>query len=399
MTAPSISPADAARVPGRRLHLPPADPNASAPLPLDLVLVGAGVNVASRSIARRLFGWKRYPGMAPDICAAVIEDCWTGEFFAGSAGHFKQFWTRDLAMCTPALIRLGHRDRVVRSWSWGLERFQRAGRITTTIFNRRFARDVYAYACDSVPLLLYGLHAAGAEHLVERHHDLLAAEIHRFHDIVFDPALGMARPDGYFSGPRDCMTGRSTVFANTMIALLARLLDDFPRLPNPFRGHDLVGAMWQHHWMGDHFRDSLCRDVPSGDANVWPFFFDVVTDAGMRRHALATLDERGFTRPIPLRYFPTRLAEAELPVPRAATPNYQGDPSWMQLCPAYLRVLATVDRPQMEWHRANVAALIERDRSYLEVYKTDGTPYRGRAFLYQADEGMIWASMFLDLYA
>ena len=64
-----------------------------------------------------------------------------------------------------------------------------------------------------------------------------------------------------------------------------------------------------------------------------------------------------------------------------------------------LRVLATVDRPQMEWHRANVATLIERDRSYLEVYKTDGTPYRGRAFLYQADEGMIWASMFLDLYA
>ena len=57
------------------------------------------------------------------ICAAVIEDCWTGEFFAGSAGHFKQFWTRDLAMCTPALCRLGHGERVVRSWEWGLERF------------------------------------------------------------------------------------------------------------------------------------------------------------------------------------------------------------------------------------------------------------------------------------
>ncbi len=399
MTAPLIRLDDATRVPGRRLHLPPADRNASAPLPLDLVLLGAGINVASRSIARRLFGWKRYPGTATDICAAVVEDCWTGEFFAGSAGHFKQFWTRDLAMCTPALGRLGHRERVVRSWAWGLERFERAGLITTTIFNRRFARDVYSYGCDSLPLLLYGLHAAGAEHLVERHAKLLAKEITRFHEIVFDPALGMARPDGYFSGPRDCMTGRSTVFANTMIALLARLLDDFPSLPNPFRGHDVVGAMWQHHWMGDHFRDSLCRDMPSGDANVWPFFFDVVTDEQMRRLALATLDERGFTRPIPMRYFPTRLPAAELPVPRAVTPNYQGDPSWMQLCPAYLRVLAAVDRPQMEWHRANVAALIERDRNYLEVYRTDGKPYRGRAFLYQADEGMIWASMFLDLYA
>jgi len=398
MTAPRLQLDDTAFVPGRRLHLPPADPNVAAPLPLDLVLLGAGINVGARSIWRRLLGWKRYPGDAPDICAAVIEDCWTGEFFAGSAGHFRQFWTRDLAMCTPALVRLGHRERVVQSWEWGLERFERAGRITTTIFNRRFPRDVYAYACDSLPLLLWGLRASGAEHLVVRHRELLTREIARFHEVVFDAALGMARPDGYFSGPRDCMTGRSTVFANTMIALLERLLDEL-QLPNPLRGHDLGGAMWQHHWMGDHFRDSLCRDVPSGDANVWPFFFEVVTDKQMQKRALATLEERGFARPLPLRYFPTRLPEAELPIPRAATPNYQGDPSWMQLGAAYMRVLGQVDRPLMEWHRGNVAAMIERDRNFLELYTTDGQPYRGRAFLYQADEGMIWASMFLDLYA
>jgi hypothetical protein len=361
-------------VAGRRLHLPPADASESAPLPFDLVLWGAGINVAVRSMWRRLFGWKRYEGSAPEICAAVVEDCWTGRFFAGSAGHFKQFWTRDLAMSTPALCRLGHRDRVVRSWEWGLERFDRAGRITTTIFNGRYPRDVYAYACDSLPLMLWALQRAGAEHLVDRHRAFITREVERFREIVFDPGLGLARTEGYFSGPRDCMTGRSTVFANTMIALLARLLGELG-LPNPFTDHDLVGAMWQHHWMGDHFRDSLCRDIPSGDANV-----------------------RGFTRPLPLRYFPTRLPEAELTVPRLATPNYQGDPSWMQLGAAYLKVLGQVDRPQMEWHRANVAKMIERDRNYLEVYTTDGQPYAGRAFLYQADEGMIWAAMYLDLF-
>jgi hypothetical protein len=360
-------------------------------------LWGAGLNVAARSMWRRLFGWKRYAGSAPEICAAVLEDCWTGRYFAGSAGHFKQFWTRDLAMCTPALCRLGHRDRVLRSWEWGLERFDRAGRITTTIFNGRYPRDVYAYACDSLPLMLWALQRAGAEHLVDRHRAFITREVERFREIVFDPELGMARTEGYFSGPRDCMTGRSTVFANTMIALCARLLGELG-LPNPFQDHDLVGAMWQHHWMGDHFRDSLCRDIPSGDANVWPFFFDVVSDRQMQRRALAILDERGFTRPLPLRYFPTRLPEAELTVPRLATPNYQGDPSWMQLGAAYLKVLGQVDRPQMEWHRANVAKMIERDGNYLEVYTTEGKPYAGRAFLYQADEGMIWAAMFLDLF-
>ena len=378
--------------------LAPADPRRSAPMPFDPVLLAAGAGVARHSIARRLFGWKRHAGSVEAICRAVIEDCWRGDFFAGSAGHFRQFWTRDLAMCTPALCRLGFRDRVVRSWEWGLERFERAGRITTTIFARRFPRDVYAYACDSLPMLLFALEAAGAQHLIARHQALLSREVKRFYETVFDPELGLARPDGYFSGPRDCMTGRSTVFANTMVALLGRLLDRAAGLPRPLAGHDVAAAMRRHHWMGDAFRDSLDRTFPSGDANVWPFFFGIFEDRDMWRSAFGVLEAGGFTSPVPLRYFPRRMPDAELPVPKLFTPNYQGDPSWTQLGPVYMHVLAEIDRPRMERHRANVAALIERDRNYLEIYTPDGKPYRGRAFLYHADEGMIWAAMFLDLY-
>jgi hypothetical protein len=381
----------------RRLVLLPAAADSAAPLPLDPVLLAAGANVAVRSIGRRLFGWKRYPGSVEAICRAAIEDCWTGEFFAGSAGHFKQFWTRDLAMSTPALCRMGFRDRVVASWAWGLERFERAGHVTTTIFNRRFPRDVYAYGCDSLPLLLYGLREAGAEHLVHRHGGLLADAVTHFATTVFDEETGLARADGYFSGPRDCMTGRSTVFANTMIALLGDLLDQLPELPNPFRGHDARGAMMQHLWSGDFFRDSLCREIPSGDANVWPFFFGVFDDPEMQRRAFGTLEARGFTRPIPLRYFERRMPESELPIPKAFTPNYQGDTCWMQLAPAYLRVLEAVDPEQARVHRATMSALIARDQHYLELYTPEGKPYKGRAWLYYADAGMIWAAMFLDL--
>ena len=378
--------------------LPPADARRSAPVPLDPVLLAAGVAVAARSLIRAIFGWKRYPGSVEAICRAVLEDCWTGQYLGGSAGHFRQFWTRDLAMCTPALCRLGLRDRVVSSWAWALERFEAAGRITTTIFARRFPRDVYAYGSDSLPMLLFGLEAAGAEHLVRRHHALISREVTRYYERVFDPELGLARADGYFSGPRDCMTGRSTVFANTMIALLGRLLDRGDGLPRPQAGHDVAREMLRHHWTGDAFRDSLDRTFPSGDANVWPFFFGVFEDREMWRSAFAVLEANGFTDPVPLRYFEKRLPEAELPVPRLFTPNYQGDPSWTQLGPAYLHLLREVDRAKMEGHRGKMAALIERDRNYLELYGTSGKPYRGRAFLYHADEGMIWAAMFLDLY-
>jgi len=362
------------------------------------VLLAAGVGVAVRSALRAIFGWKRYPGSVEAICRAVLDDCWRGDFLAGSAGHFRQFWTRDLAMCTPALLRLGQRDRVIRSWQWGLERFEAAGRITTTIFARRFPRDVYAYACDSLPMLLYALEAAGAEHLIQRHRALLSREVERYYKTVFDPELGLARPDGYFSGPRDCMTGRSTVFANTMIALLGRLLDRIDGLPRPMAGHDVAQGMLRHHWNGDSFRDSLDRTFPSGDANMWPFFFGIFEDREMWRRAFAVLEAGGFTDPMPLRYFQQRLLEAELPVPRLFTPNYQGDPSWTQLGPAYLHLLSEIDRPKMEQHRANMAAMIERDRNYIELYDKGGRPYRGRAFTYHADEGMIWAAMFLDLY-
>jgi hypothetical protein len=381
------------------LQLPPADPNDAAPLPLDLVLMGAGINVAVRSFFRRLFGWRRHRGDAPEICRRVIDSCWTGEFFAGSAGHFKQFWTRDLSMCTPALCRLGRRDQVVQSLAWGLERFEKAGRITTTIFNRRFPRDVYAYASDSLPMLLFALRTADAPHLIDRHRALLTREIARYVEKVFDPELGMARADGYFSGPRDCMTGRSTVFANTMLALLIKVLDGDGRLPNPLAGHDLAARIVRHYWTGDYFRDSLDRELPSGDANLWPFFFDVLDDPEMKRRAFSTLETRGFTRPVPLRYFERRLPEAELPIPRFFTPNYQGDPSWTQLGPAYLHQLATVDRPKMEEHRAAMARFIERDGNYLELYNPDGRPYSGRALFYHCDQGMIWAAMFLDLYS
>ncbi len=370
------------------------------PFPLDPVLISAGAGVLRRSVFRRLFGWKRYPGSVEAICHQAVEDCWNGEFFAGSAGHFRQFWTRDLAMCTPALVRLGHRERVLRSWEWALERFERARRVTTTIFARRFPRDVYDYGCDTLPLLLHGLIASGAERLIDTHRALISREVLRYAEQVFDPETGLVRTKGYFSAPRDCMTGQSTVFSNAMLAFLAKTLEGLPSLPNPFSGLDIGKTVRARFWTGEYFRDALDNDLPSGDANVWPFHLGIFgpDDLEMKRRAFATLDARGFCDPIPLRYFERRLPERELPVPRWFTPNYQGDTSWTQNGPIYLRLLREVDEWAFLRLRKDCAAFIERDRNYLEVYQPDGRPYRGRAGLYACDEGMIWASMFLDLW-
>ena len=85
-------------------------------------------------------------------------------------------------------------------------------------------------------------------------------------------------------------------------------------------------------------------------------------------------------------------------MPRVFTPNYQGDPSWMQLCPMYIAELRAIDPARARSLRDRVAGVIEVDGNYLELYERDLRPYTGRARLYHADEGMIWAALFLDLF-
>lgn len=370
------------------------------PFPIDPVLIAAGAAVVARSLRRAVRGWKRYEGDARAICRAVLEDCWNGTYLAGSAGHFRQFWTRDLSFCTPALMRLGMHDRVTSSLAWALPIFEARGGVCTTIFADRYARDVYDFASDSLPMLLFALREAGADDLVDRHRAFLGREVERYVRRVLDPELGLARPEVYFSAPADCVRARSTTFTNTMLALLEQLLAGEPRLPNPLAGADIAGRLVGSHWTGTHFRHALDHDEPSGDGNLFPFFFRILGDDDDRYRgpALRTLEDHGFSEPIPLRYFERRTPSDELLVPRMFTPNYQGDTIWMQLCPLYLSELRAIDPDRARRLRDRVARVIEIDGNYLELYDRDLRPYTGRAGLYQADEGMIWAALFLDLY-
>lgn len=390
------------RAPGQDSAPPPSGRSARerVPFPIDPVLIGAGAAVVARSLRRAVRGWKRHVGDARSICRAVLEDCWNGTYLAGSAGHFCQFWTRDLSFCTPALIRLGMRDRVLSSLAWALPIFEARGGVCTTIFANKYARDVYDFASDSLPMLLFALREAGADDLVERHRDFLGREVERYVQRVLDPELGLARPEVYFSAPADCVRARSTTFTNTMLALLEQLIAAEPRLPNPLAGADIAGRLVGSHWTGSYFRHALDHEEPSGDGNLFPFFFRIFGDDDDRYRgpALRSLEELGFSEPIPLRYFERRNPSAELPVPRMFTPNYQGDTIWMQLCPLYLSELWTIDADRARRLRDRVARVIEIDGNYLELYDRDLRPYTGRAGLYQADEGMIWAALFLDLY-
>ncbi len=165
--------ASSRRPPANACSLPPADPREAAPLPFDGVLLAAGVNVAARSIWRGLFGWKRYDGSVEAICRAVLEDCWTGQVLRRVGGAL------------PAVLDARSRDvhagavqpRLPRARGLVVGMGARAVRARGAHDARRSStgaspRDVYAYACDSLPLTLFALRAADCDYLIDRHREL-----------------------------------------------------------------------------------------------------------------------------------------------------------------------------------------------------------------------------------
>jgi hypothetical protein len=357
-----------------------------------------------RSIRRGRAGPHRYPGDARAVCRAVLDACWDGTYVNASAGHFRQFWTRDLGFSSAALVRLGYRERVVSSLAWALDAWSIRGRVTTTIFPGRRPADVYDMGVDSLPWLMAALRAAGAGDLVERHASWLAREVDRYAHSVFDPRTGLVRDDCRFSTHRDTVHRGSNCYANTMVAFLDHTLREtgWLRSPIPPGAADrLVDAFWR----GDHFADRADGDALTGDANTWPFWTGVAPASLGLRSALAALDRAGLSDPLPLRYVAARDAASEDRAQRFFVPDYQGTAMWTSLGSIYLSLLRQADPGAAAPGIATYESLVERDGTFWEVLVAgqgpDGSamiqPYRGTRGLFHADEAMLWSALFLDL--
>lgn len=356
---------------------------------------------AARILRRRIRGHRRFEGGAVAICRSIVDACWTGQYLAASAGHFRQFWTRDLAYSAEALVRLGAGQRVRASLAWALDAWAREGRVTTTIFPGRRPADVFTYGVDSLPLLLHALRAVDGGDLVGRHADWLAPELRRYAATVLDPATGLVRDDRRFSTHRDTVRTRSNAYANTMVALLERTLGETGWLaPSPIP----AGAV--ERFRAAFLRDGRIVERPdgdevTGDATVFPFFLGVLGAGDGLRTALRAAEAAGLTEPLPLRYTARRDPHAEDPVQRLYVPDYQGTAIWTSLGAMELALLRSVDPRAAAPGIAAYRALVERDGTVWEVL--DGRdrrlrPYRGRLGIYIADEGMLWSALLEDLF-
>jgi hypothetical protein len=363
---------------------------------LDPVLLASYLASGGRIGRRALLGHRRHPGDARQVVRAVLAACWDVDHYDASAGHFRQFWTRDLGFSAGPLVRLGYRERVRASLAWALDAWAAGGRVTTTIFPGRRPRDVYLLGIDSLPLLLHALRTVDGADLLSSHGSWLRREVIRYADAAIDPRTGLARPGRRYSTHRDTVRTGSNCYANTMLALLSRTLGETSWFPDPVppgASRRLVDV----HWRGDRFVDDPATGEVTGDAIVFPFWLDVVPPGAGLAPALAAADRVGLTTPLPLRYATVRHAAAEDPLQRLFVPDYQGSSIWTSLGAIYLSLLDGLDPVAATPGVDAYARLIERDGTYWEVLAGDLRPYRGRLGIFRADEGMLWSAIFLDV--
>lgn len=348
-------------------------------------------------------GPKKYYGTAVEICEQIVSDRWTGNFFsAGENPRLNQFWTRDTAWCLKGLLDLGHKDKIHKTYSWALEKFESGGRITTTIDKNGRAWDVPAYGSDSLPMLLYALKTGKFFELVEKHKDFLNYEIKSYFRELLDPRTHLIRNDILTCTAKDTMRRKQICADNSFLVFTQKLLNYFPNLENPVRNLNLTAPFLKNFWTGTHFiNDTDPKDnfrFISADANVWPYWTKIVTDPKMVKSSLDIITKEHLDEPFPVKFQNFYNPNDEFVLSRLFLPNYNSGDSIMTLLgPIYIELEQEVYLERAKIHLKQYLDLIEKYHTYVEVFTPNGLkPLVGRGGL-NSETGMLWAAMIPSL--
>lgn len=357
------------------------------------------IKIGARFLAHRVQiasqGIKQYPGDAEQICRQVVRDCWNGTYFQGSAGHFNQFWMRDFGMSIESLLNLGYKEEVTKTLEFALDKYKKHNHIATTIFSYDKPIDVFEFSSDSLPFLIRSLRLAKAKHLVDLYHPFLRSQIEVYYKNIFDEKAGLVRSDKHFSSAKDSSNRHSSMYANTMVAMLSNELGKLKQFENPFEPYDLKKTLEEKFWTGTYFLDDLSGELHvASDANIFPFWLDVFNEKKMLESAITSMREAKLDEPFPLKYSPERMKDTEKGMTYFLLPNYEGNTIWTQLGAIYIQLLTEVKEKLAQRQINNYKQLIEKNKNYLEIFNPNGTVFK--TMFYHADEGMIWASIFLD---
>ncbi|MBS3121607.1 hypothetical protein J4434_01865 [Candidatus Woesearchaeota archaeon] len=348
---------------------------------------------------------KTYSGNEKEICSQIIKNCFNGEFFQASAGNFACFYIRDFGICIKSLLALGYKKEVESTLSFALKTYAEQDKITTTITKDGKCADYFNIAPDSLAFLLYSLKIARdkkiakTKALVLEYKTFLEKEIRRYFETIVDKNTGLARK-GYFSSIKDHAVRNSSCYDNCMLAMISREADVL-ELENPFKKFNYPALIKTHFWNEEkgYFKDDLDNDIPTGDANVFPYWCGIFDDKNMIKSSIKAIQENKLDHPFPLKYSSNTNYGKFLFLPSLFARNYEENTIWMHLGLCYLDVIAMTDRKLFKTYLNQCLnkykELIKTYNNFLEVYNADGTVYKTPFYL--CDDSMLWCSKYLEL--
>jgi len=363
---------------------------------LSIPIMSEGIRIAAHSAHRRAFGWKRHSGDARAICKSIVTDCWNGQFFQASSGHFRQFYARDFGWCVDALMRQGYAQECKQTLAYALDRYTKARRITVAVTPSGRPFDFPdVYSPDSVAFFFKSLLSTGDEETLIRRADFLQKEIDKFASVAMDPETGLARRGAHFSSLKDYAIRDGSCYDSTMIALMAETVKKMKMFENPFKGYNFGKEIVKNYWTGSYFKDAVGGpEFISGDANVFPFALRIIDDDAKLKKAIKSMKEAGLDHPFPLRYEPEGVRSNQIWEERVV-PAWERTAHWAHQGLYYIDLLGRVDKKAQKETLEKYKQLIERHGTLFECYTSDGMPYR--SLMYHADEGMLWAAKMIDM--
>jgi len=353
-----------------------------------------GTRIFFASFKQR-FSLKKYPGTAKEICTQIVNDCWNGHFFQTSTTNYSQFWTRDFGWCCKSLIKLGHKDKVHQTLRYALNRFQKYGKITTTISIRGKPFDIPRASVDSLPYLIHSIKISSLP--LSNYTNFLNKQIQSFFEEIIDPETGLVRSDKKFSSMKDMSIRKSSCYDNVLVALLAKDLKTM-NLKNPFQKYNYPQILYRNFWNGEFFYDDLTKlDYVASDANVLPFAFSLIQNKEMLNSSLQAIQKNRLDQPFPLRYT-TEKAKVKFIWEEIFAKNYELSSIWTHIGPFYIKLLQQTNPELAKMHYQAYTQIIEKYGNYLEVFevkKKEAKPFQSP--FYFCDQGMLWAANYLTL--
>ena len=349
-----------------------------------------------RMLRRRLMfsGFKRYPGDAERICEVIVDSCWNGEYVQVSNGHFCQFYSRDFGWCTDSLLRLGHKERAKKTISYALGKFKDAGQIMVAITPRGKPFNFpNVYSIDSVAYFMRSVARIDKE-LFTRENEFFQDQIDTLFKKAIDEKTGLVKAGRHFSSMKDHAIRSSSCYDNTMIAMLSDILEGIKSLENPFKELNMKKRIKDTLWTGRYFLNDISGDrAVTGDSNIYPFWFNLFPDS-MMKNAIRSMEEAGLTKPFPLKYA-HGIKKHRMIAPEFFVKDWEHDTIWPQMGLAYIDLLSRVYKRKAKNALEEYTKRIYENGTFIELYDRKGKPYMTR--WYVCDEGLSWASMYLDL--